>query len=144
MPPQPEEQGRGNFLTAKFHGIPAWTILVVVLALAFIYFKIKSNKQASTQATTTPGTPSGTSAGLTSTLVGVQQPTPILDGTYQVSISPENQPSSVYSATTLQPASTTAGGLAGTDTTMANANSTAAVTPQTQPSSPQTQNGSVG
>lgn len=143
--PEPEEEGGGNFLTRKFRGIPAWTILLAVVLIVYVYLRYKSNQQTKTQATTTPGTSAGTQAGMTSNLVGVQQPTPIIDGTYQVTVSPENLPSSVYAATPtpVQSPQPAAGGLSGTDTTMANANSTAAVQPQRQPSSPQTQQGPV-
>jgi hypothetical protein len=148
MEPQ-EDQGGGNFLTRKYRGVPAWTILLGIVAIVFLFLKYKSNQQAKQQAATTPGTgtSTGTSAGLTSNLVGVQQPTPQLDGTYQVSISPESQPSPIYAQTptamTAASAQPAAGGLSGTDVTMANANSTAAVQPQTQSSSPQTQQSPV-
>lgn len=146
VPPQPQPQPSGeNFLTRKYGPLPAWGWLVGTIVVVYIFLRMRSSGQQ--QATGTTGTTTaGAPNALTSNLVGVAQPTPTLDGTYQVTVSPSNAPSPVYaqtgsSSTQGMPSGSSppSGSLTGTSTTSTNANQTTQVQPQTQPSSPQTQ-----
>lgn len=142
-----DDGGGGNFFTQKYGPLPGWAWIIVTFALVYIYMKYKSSKSSTSTTTTTTGTgtSTGTSNALTSNLVGVEEPVPVLNGTYQISVTPENSPSSVNTSVGStstqgfgqgQPA---AGSLNGTETSSNNAAPTISVQPQTQSSSPQTQ-----
>lgn len=145
-PEQPRDT-QGGFLTQKYGPLPAWGWLVVTVIVVFVFLKLKSSSSKST-ATGTTGTTdtTGTNTALSSNLVAFQQPVPTLNGTYQVQVTPENAPNSVYAAT--GNSSTQGVGSSPPPTgTMAPGsipgNPAVNVLPQTQSSSPQTQ-GTVG
>lgn len=138
--PEPD-QGGGNFLTQKYGPLPAWGWLLITVILVYIYMRYQSNKTASTTGGTTSTSTTGTNSALTSNIVGVQQPTPVLDGSYQLTITPDQAPQSINQsqasegfqistppAQTLSSTNQSLSGNAGTN-----------VQPQTQSSSPQTQ-----
>lgn len=146
---EPIESSDGNFITQKYGPLPGWAWVLITVLVVYLYLRYRQNKTASTTTTTGTGTSTGTSNALTSNLVGVEQPVPVLDGTYQVQVTPENSPSSINSTTAnnstqgVATSSPPSGSLTGTDQAN-NAAQTTNVQPQTQPSSPQTQTGPVG
>lgn len=138
---EPEREPQGNFLTQKYGPLPAWGWAAGAAVLAYLFLQYQAKKKKAVSATGTPGTSTGTNA-LSSNLVGVSQPTPVLDGTYQVTVAPENSPNPIYSSTAngstqgvggSGPAAGTMQAGSATDTSTQN------VQPQTQSSSPQTQ-----
>lgn len=144
--PEPVDR-QGGLLTQKYGPLPAWGWLVVTVIVVFVFLKLKSSKSQST-ATGTTGTTdtTGTNAALSSNLVAFQQPVPTLNGTYQVQVTPENAPNSVYAST----GNTSTQGVGGPGVPTGTmtpgsipANPAINVQPQTQSSSPQTQ-GTVG
>lgn len=139
-----EEPESENFLTRKYGPLPGWAWGLGTVVLVYLYLRVKGGS-ASTTSTTGTGTSTGTSNALSSNLVAVAEPQPVLDGTYQVSVQPavdtysNNQTTSGSSTQGVTGTATPSGVLTGADTTSANATQTTQVQPQTQSSSPQTQ-----
>lgn len=148
-PPEPEEPSpTGGFLTAKYGPLPAWAWGLAALVIAFLYLKYKQNKSSPTTGTqaTGTGTTTGTSNALSSNLVGVSEPTPVLDGTYQVTVQPSVDAYSNSQTTTGMSTQGLANGSPPSGTLQPGSvpeSPAPNVQPQTQSSSPQTQ-GQVG
>jgi hypothetical protein len=147
IPPETPPSGGGNFLTQKYGPLPGWSWLLITVISVFIFLKMRSSKQSSTTGTTTGGTnTTGTNTALSSNLVAFQEPVPTLNGTYQVQVTPENAPNSIYATTPntstqgVTPSSPPTGALPWGGRIEVPAPSPAVnVKPQTQSSSPQTQ-----
>lgn len=137
-----QESGGGNFLTQKYGPLPAWGWGAIAMGLAYLYLRYTANKQKTSAATTGTGTTSGASNALSSNLVAYSQPQPGLNGTYQVTVAPENAPNPMYASTTNSSTQGVANGGPSSGSLQPGSipvTSTQDVQPQTQPSSPQTQ-----
>src|SRR5215471_7316402 len=143
IPPEPVPSTGGNFLTQKYGPLPGWGWLLITVVVVFVVLKMRSSKQSTTGTTTGGTSATGTNTALSSNLVAFQEPVPTLSGSYQVQVTPENAPNSIYASTqNSSTQGTVTGKVPSGEMPWAGAPAPSPavnVQPQTQSSSPQTQ-----